>query len=190
MAVDDAKRWNKKYQNNKIPDVPIELLKEYAQKVNDKKANRGNALDIACGMGRHSKYLADLGFKVDALDISSVAINSLKDLKNIEAKEVDFDEYSLEKEKYDLIICVYFLERSLFENMIDALKPNGILIMETFVQDDENEREPSNPDFLLKKGELEEVFSKRCKILHSKEYTSKDYRGFKSRKAQIVAKMV
>ena len=60
--------------------------------------------------------------------------------------------------------------------------------METFVEDEENEREPSNPDFLLKKGELEEVFSKRCQILHSKEYSSSDYRGFKSRKAQIVAK--
>ena len=183
MAVEDAKKWNKKYQNNKIPDEPIALLKEYAEIV-----NIGNALDIACGMGRHSKYLAKLGFKVDALDISSVAINTLKNIENINAKVVDFDEYKLEKNKYDLVLCVYFLKRSLFESMIDALKPNGIIIMETFVEDEENEREPSNPDFLLKKGELEEVFSKRCQILHSKEYSSSDYRGFKSRKAQIVAK--
>ena len=189
MAIEDAKRWNKKYQNNKIPDEPIELLKEYASSI-DAKTKEKNALDIACGMGRHSKYLASLGFKVEALDISSVAIDSLKNIQNIEAKEVDFDKYSLEKSKYDLIVCVYFLKRSLFTQMIDALKPNGILIMETFVEDKENEREPSNPDFLLKKGELEEVFSKKCQILHSKEYTSKDYRGFKSRKAQLVVKMV
>jgi 2-polyprenyl-3-methyl-5-hydroxy-6-metoxy-1,4-benzoquinol methylase len=185
MAIEDAKRWNKKYQNNKIPDEPIKLLQEYAHKAPGK-----DALDIACGMGRHSKYLASLGFMVDALDISSVAIASLKGLKNIEAKEVDFDVYKLKENSYDLIVCVYFLKRSLFEQMINALKPNGILIMETFVEDQENEREPSNPDFLLKKGELEKVFSKRCQILHSREYISSDYRGFKSKKAQLVAKLV
>ena len=69
MAQEDKERWNKKYQDNKIPDEPIVLVQQYATSA------RGNqALDIACGMGRHSKYLASLGFNVDALDISSVAI--------------------------------------------------------------------------------------------------------------------
>jgi SAM-dependent methyltransferase len=146
------------------------------------------ALDLACGMGRHSKHLASQGFEVDALDISSVAISHLSDLSHINAKEVDFDTYTLPKEKYDLIICVYFLKRSLFDQMIDALKPNGILLMETFLHDTENEREPSNPAFLLNEGELESFFDDRCELLHIKEYMSTDYMGYKTMKTQMVAK--
>ena len=139
-------------------------------------------------MGRHSKYLASKGFTVDALDISSVAISHLQDLPNIHAKEVDFDTYALPKEKYDLIICVYFLKRSLFAQMIDALKPNGILLMETFLHDEENEREPSNPAFLLNEGELEAFFDDRCELLHIKEYMDSDYMGYKTMKTQMVAR--
>ena len=183
MALTDKERWNEKYQNNQIPDEPIKLIKEYATLATGKQA-----LDVACGMGRHSKYLVSLGFEVDALDVSSVAIEQLQNIPHIHAKEVDFDTYTLPKESYDIIVCTYFLERRLFPQMIEALKPNGIILLETFLHDDNNERIPSNPDFLLNKGELEASFHEKCELLHLPEFWAVDYQGFKTLKASMVAK--
>ena len=183
MALEDKHRWNTKYQDNKIPPIPIEVVKKYASFASGKQA-----LDIACGLGRHSKYLAKQGFIVDALDISSVAISQLQNIENINAKEVDFDTYKLKKNSYDLIVCVYYLERKLFPQMIEALKPNGILIIETFLQDEANERVPSNPLFMLNKGELEAFFDKKLDIMHIPEWLDKDYKEFKTMKTSMVAR--
>ena len=186
MAQADKERWNTKYKDSQVVQklsTPIKLLTD-----NSHLASGKQALDIACGVGRHSKYLASEGFEVDALDISSVAIATLQNIKNIHAIEVDFDNYTLAKEKYDLIICAYFLERKLFPQMITALKANGILLIETLLHDKDNEREPSNPNFLLKKGELESYFSKDCELLIMKEWKELDYKGNATMKASMVAK--
>jgi len=183
MSQSDKERWNEKYQNNQIPNEPIKLVQDYAKLATGRKA-----LDIACGMGRHSKYLATLGFEVDALDVSSVAIASLQGLKNIHAIEVDFDTYRLPTEKYDLIVCTYFLERKLFPQMIAALKPNGIILMETFLHDEVNERQPSNPAFMLNTGELEAYFEEKCELLHIPEWLDTDYKGYKTMKTSMVAR--
>ncbi len=182
MAQADKEKWNKKYQNNPIPDTPIELITNYAT-----LAKKGKALDIACGMGRHSKYLASLGFEVDALDVSSLAIASLQDLPHIHAKEVDFDTYTLPKEQYDLVVCTFFLKRELFPQIIEALKPEGILIYETFVYHPDNEQVPSERSFLLEEGELEAAF-KDLQIIESHEYWHETMKGFKMKKASLVAK--
>ena len=183
MAHSDKERWNEKYQDNQIPNTPIKLVTDYT-----KLAKGKQALDIACGMGRHSNYLVSQGFDVDALDVSSVAIASLQELEHINAMEVDFDSYVLTKEKYDLIVCTYYLERRLFPQMIAALKPNGIIIMETFLHDEINERQPSNPAFMLNEGELEAYFDEKCELLHIPEWLDVDYKGFKTMKASMVAR--
>ena len=56
MARSDKERWNEKYQDNQIPNAPIKLVTDYT-----KLATGKQALDIACGMGRHSKYLVSQG---------------------------------------------------------------------------------------------------------------------------------
>ena len=183
MAQVDKERWDAKHSRDEMPYEPIELVTQYASLA------AGNcALDIACGNGRHSVWLRDKGFEVDALDISSVAIERLQGIKGIHAKEVDFDTYELPKEAYDLIVKVYFLQRRLFPQMIDALKPGGVIILETFLHHPENEREPSNPAFRLNEGELEEAFSRSCELLYMNEYWDKDYMGYKTMKAAMVAR--
>ena len=183
MAHKDKEKWNKKYQNNPIPDTPIPLVTYYA-----KYATGIQALDIACGMGRHSKYLVEQGFKVDALDVSSLAIASLQNISHLHAKEVDFDTYRLPKDKYDLIVCTFFLKRELFPQVTEALKPGGILIYETFVYHPENEQVPSERSFLLEEGELENAFKARLEIMQSREYWHETMKGFKMKKASLVAK--
>jgi SAM-dependent methyltransferase len=182
MAQEDKERWDKKYQNNPIPNIPIQLLTQYAH-----LANKGKALDIACGMGRHSRYLASQGFEVDALDISSIAIDSLQNIPNINPKEVDFDTYILPADSYNLIFCSYFLKRELFPQIIDAMQDNAILIYETFLYHPDNDNAPSNRSFLLEIGELKEAF-KSCEIIHYSEYWSEDMKGDRSMKASLVAR--
>jgi len=183
MAIEDKERWDKKYQNKDGPTKPIKIVKEYASLAKGK-----NALDIASGMGRHSKYLQRLGFEVDALDISSVAINELKNIPGIHAKEVDFDTFTLPVNRYELIVCTYFLNRALFPQMIDALKAGGIILLETFLHDEKNEREPSNPAFLLNKGELEYFFDLKCELIYIEEWWGTDHTGAKVMKISMVAK--
>ena len=183
MAQKDRQRWNKKYQNNPIPNRPIKLVSDFAN-----LATGNKALDIACGMGRHSKFLASLGFEVDALDISSVAIKALKDLPNIHPKEVDFDTYTLPQNSYDLIVCTFFLKRELFPQIIDALKEDGILIYETFVYHPDNEFTPSDRSFLLEEGELEAAFGDALEMIYIREYWDVLMKGGKSMKVSMVAK--
>ncbi len=183
MALEDKTRWNAKHAENQMPHTPVALVTRYTS-----LAPSRNALDIACGNGRHSKYLISQGFSVDALDISSVAIASLQGIEGIHATEVDFDTYELPKARYDLIIDTYFLNRRLFPQIIDALRPNGIFIIETFLHHPENEREPSNPAFRLNPSELEAAFGTACELLHLKEYWDVDYQGYRTMKTQMVAR--
>lgn len=183
MAEKDEERWNEKYQDKDAPNQPVKLIIDYA-----KIATGKHALDIACGMGRHSKYLASLGFYIDALDISSVAIEILQNTPSIHAKKVDFDTYLLPVDTYNLIVCTYFLQRKLFPQMINALKSNGIILLETFLHDTDNEKKPSNPAFLLDKGELEAFFSHACELIHIHEWWDTDHTGARVMKTSMVAR--
>jgi cyclopropane fatty-acyl-phospholipid synthase-like methyltransferase len=183
MAQEDKERWDKKYRNNPIPDQPVPVVTEFAKLAKGRKA-----LDIACGMGRNSKYLASMGFEVDALDISSVAIDSLQGIPNIHPKEVDLDSYTLPENRYDLIISTNFLKRALFPQIRAALKEGGLFIYETFLYHPDNETAPSNRSFLLEEGELKSTFSHGYSILHLREYWTEDLKGAKTMKASIVAR--
>jgi len=183
MGIEDRKRWDKKYKNNVIPIKVVKVIEDYAQ-----LARGREALDIACGMGRNAKFLAEKGFKVDALDISSIAIKSLQNIENISALEVDFDVYTLKENSYDLVICTYFLKRSLFSQIEKALKEDGILIFETFMHHAENTKVPSNRSFLLEEGELEVTFDDRYEILHLREFMDEGICGERTMKSSIVAK--
>ena len=183
MSKADKERWNEKYKNNPVPMKIVEVVENYAPLATGK-----NALDIACGMGRNTKFLAGIGFEVDALDISPVAIKNLQNLKNINAQEVDFDTYELKENAYDLIVCTYFLKRELFPQIEKALKEDGIFIFETFMHHAENTKAPSNKSFLLNEGELEATFDERYEIMHLREFMEEGICGEKSMKASMVAK--
>lgn len=123
----------------------------------------GRALDVACGRGRHALFLAARGWTVRALDRDGRSIDTLRsvaarrglavqaDVVDLEAGEVD-----LGREAYDLIVVVHYLHRPLFPALLRALAPDGYLLYETFTVDQARRSRPSNPDFLLRHGELRE----------------------------------
>ncbi len=185
MSIEDKKRWDRKYKEKIIPTKIIEVVNKYSHLAKGKKA-----LDIACGMGRNSKLLANRGFEVLAIDISPLALDSLKDIDNITTKEVDLDNYKLEENSYDLIVCTYFLERSIFPQIYKALKKDGIFIFETFKEHNQSTKVPSNKEFLLKEGELKEIFSKGYKIVHLSQRWSKDFFNNKVLSESIVVQKI
>ena len=174
MSQKDKLKWDKKYQETTslLKDrEPSENLKKIVEKTKAKKA-----LDVASGAGRNSIYLANNGFDVEALDISSVALEVLnnKGFKNISCKLVDLDEYEIPKNNYDLIVMTNFLDRNLIPKLSNALKIKGVLFIETYMEDELNEKPSSNPDFLLKKDELKTFFDDNFELLDYDEFLNSD----------------
>jgi SAM-dependent methyltransferase len=95
----------------------------------------GTALDLACGEGRNSIWLANQGWRVTGVDFSSVGIEKAKKLAgntSVAWVVADITAYEPDR-KRDLVIIVYVhLDpagmRSLFNNASDALSPGGTLI--------------------------------------------------------------
>lgn len=188
MAQKDKIKWDKKYTEISflIEDkLPSEKLIQIEKNVKGKKA-----LDIASGAGRNSIYLAKKGFEVEALDISKVALDVLnaKGFENITCKLVDLDEYEVPKNSYDLIIMTNFLDRNLIPKLSNALKKDGILFIETYMEDKINEKPPSNSNFLLKKEELKTFFDESFEILDYDEFLNDDSELFKMKKQCIAVR--
>lgn len=159
-------RWNKKYQQLNLETLnskPSSWLSQHEHFLNIQ--TKGKALDIACGSGKNSCYLATLGYDVDAIDISDVAVDWLTK-KVMEEQITVFPQVrNLETEllpvsSYNVILNFYYLQRSLFPAIKAALTPGALLFFETFSQDHiEVVGSSINPDFVLKRGELLTVFS-------------------------------
>ena len=130
---------------------------------------KGRALDVAMGNGRNAIYLAERGFEVEGVDISQEAVDTaLKTAKlagvSIDARVVDLEgAYRIESNKYDVIICFNYLQRSLIPQIKEGIKPGGMVMYETFITDQKQFGHPQNPDYLLKYNELLEMFREfRC----------------------------
>lgn len=135
----------------------------------------GDALDVACGRGRHALWIASRGLRVRAVDRDAAAIAELQveagrrgvalvaDVLDLEAGTTSFG-----RDAYDLIVVVHYLHRPLFPALRDALRPGGVLVYETFTEAQARRGRPINPAFLLTPGELERLVAP-LEILESRE---------------------
>ncbi|WP_299871893.1 methyltransferase domain-containing protein [uncultured Cocleimonas sp.] len=119
----------------------------------------GDALDLACGRAGNAQFLAKNGFIVDAVDISSVVLDGLSSyvMENklqIDTILRDVESDGMPEKRYDVIVVSYFLNRELFPQIVESLKPGGLLFYQTWSQLKVTDTGPSNPDFRLKAGEL------------------------------------
>lgn len=121
----------------------------------------GTVLDLACGSGRNARYLAGLGYQVVATDIQASALADLESVANIETLRADLeaDKWPFAGRTFDGVVVVNYLHRPLLSNLAQAVGTNGVLIYESFGQGNQRYGRPSNPDFLLRPGELLEVFA-------------------------------
>ena len=127
----------------------------------------GEVLDLACGRGRHSRFLASLGFRVCAVDRDPQALAALAGIAGIAVQQSDLENglWPLAGRQFDGVIVTNYLHRPLFPRILDALSPTGLLVYETFAAGNERFGKPSNPDFLLRPGELLDVASGRLHVI-------------------------
>jgi SAM-dependent methyltransferase len=117
---------------------------------------RGTVLDLACGGGRHVRYLLSRGLAVVGVDREA---QDLPGARVIQADLEDGSPWPLAGERFAGIVVTNYLHRPLFPRLVESLAPDGVLIYETFMLGNERFGRPSNPAFLLRPGELREAFA-------------------------------
>jgi SAM-dependent methyltransferase len=153
--------WDERYsRGEQANDEPHPLIVTFVPKLAP-----GQALDVACGAGRHSVWLAQHGWQVTAVDNSRVGIEILRRRSreigvSINACIADLErhEFPIEPGSYDLILICNYLQRDLFPSIKAATRVGGIVIAVIAMVDDDPNIKPMNPSFLLSPGELRATF--------------------------------
>jgi SAM-dependent methyltransferase len=128
----------------------------------------GRVLDVACGHGRHARWFAARGYAVDAVDRNAEALAALAGVAGVTPYcadlEGDAGAWPYPPGVFAGVVVTNYLHRPLFPHLIDALMPGGVLLYETFALGNERFGRPSNPDFLLKPGELLDLVRDRLAV--------------------------
>jgi rhodanese-related sulfurtransferase len=126
----------------------------------------GIALDVAMGNGRNAIYLATRGFDVDGVDVDPDVVSQARaTARRFHAPiraiigNVEDGTYIIPMEAYDAIVVFNFLHRPLFRDIKDGLKPGGVVVFQTYLEEQIKFGKPRNPAHLLRAGELASVFS-------------------------------
>ena len=181
--IEDKQRWNEKYLEKPKQENVSDLVEKYID-----HANVGQAIDVACGTGRNTHFMALKGFEVDAVDISDVALKAIKKSSNIKKIDADLDKYNITPRKYDLIVNINYLNRRLVPQMKDGLKDGGLIIFETFLLAHGEFNLPTmNLEYLLRKNELLHSFI-GLDVIYYEERIDINEKGERVKVASLVAK--
>lgn len=111
-------------------------------------------LDVACGSGRHVRWLADQGFAVTGVDRDAAALATLQGLAETVVADIEGGPWPLDGRRFDAVVVTNYLWRPLWPTLRAALAEGGLFVHETFATGQETVGRPSRPDFLLQPGEL------------------------------------
>jgi SAM-dependent methyltransferase len=160
LTAADRDKWNQRFADGAYADRinPTALLARHAPQI-----PVGRALDVACGAGRNALYLASLGFEVDALDISAVALDRARAEAAARALRVNFVEADLDAgwpdaldpaATWDLIVLVRYVNMPLLRFLSQRVAPGGCLLCEEHLRTTRDVAGPRSPAFRLANGEL------------------------------------
>lgn len=114
----------------------------------------GTVLDVACGHGRHSRFFAQRGMRVTAVDRDADAIATLAGVAETVVADIENGPWPFAGRTFDAVIVTNYLWRPVMHSILAAVAPGGVLLYETFAAGNEAFGKPSRPDFLLQPGEL------------------------------------
>ncbi|MDD4945240.1 class I SAM-dependent methyltransferase [Rhodoferax sp.] len=119
-------------------------------------------LDVACGQGRHMKWLSEAGFQCLGVDRCAESLQVAAAFGQVCHADIEQGDWPLmthgQLQTFDAVVVTNYLWRPLFPTLLASLAPGGVLLYETFSAGNERLGKPSRPDFLLQPGEL----LKRC----------------------------
>ncbi|WP_319380380.1 methyltransferase domain-containing protein [Thiomicrorhabdus sp.] len=161
MSPSSAEKWDQKYADADLNTQvhPCYVLKQHSRLLPFK----GLALDLASGLGGNARFLAQCGLKVEAWDISDQALTVLNNWASLNQLPIvptltDLEQMLFPYRRFDVIVVSRYLDRRLFAQIEQALKPGGLLFYQTFLGP-VNPQGIQNPDFYLRSGELINAFA-------------------------------
>ena len=158
MSETDRKKWNQRYTAGAYADRlhPSEFLLEALAIADFEPDQQWRALDVACGAGRNALYLAQMGFAVDAVDVSCVALARAEAKSSAAGLRVNWMQMDLDQPlsvsgDYDLIVMIRYVNVRLLGELATRLRPGGWLVCEEHANLSSAEMEgvigPSNPTY-------------------------------------------
>jgi tellurite methyltransferase len=152
----DREKWNKRYRGGAYAERlhPSAILEHWIDSI-----PVGRAMDVACGAGRNTLYLAQRGFKVDAIDISGEALERARTAAAQMHLDVNWLEHDLDEKleldtSYQLILIVRYVNLPLVRQMATNLAPGGFLVCEQHLLTAADVIGPTNPAFRVSPGDL------------------------------------
>lgn len=197
----NKKRWNELYRSDTekdwglidphIPEIVRLLLESKAKTV----------LDLGCGSGRHTAYLAEKGFRVYGIDLSPEGIKKARRLlaqKGLSAKIAPGSIYQPLPYKdafFDAVISIHTFHHAHIEDIRTAvselqriLKPGGILFITVRKRTPKKQRHPFKEIAPHTYVPLEGREKGLVHFLFTKAILRKEFKGFKIHKLWIDTK--
>jgi SAM-dependent methyltransferase len=114
----------------------------------------GSVLDVACGSGRHLRWLHERGFRVTGVDRDAAALRTLAGIAETLAADIEGGPWPLPGRRFDAVLVTNYLWRPLTPALLAALDDGAVYLHETFAEGQQTIGKPSRPEFLLQPGEL------------------------------------
>lgn len=111
-------------------------------------------LDVACGSGRHLRWLAERGCRVTGVDRDPAVLASLQSMAEIVVADIESGPWPLAGRCFDVVLVTNYLWRPLLPKMAACVDEGGWWVYETFADGQQTVGRPSRPEFLLQPGEL------------------------------------
>ncbi|HEY2257893.1 MAG TPA: class I SAM-dependent methyltransferase [Variovorax sp.] len=111
-------------------------------------------LDVACGTGRHMRWLHGLGHPVTGVDISADALAAAAPFGRTVQADIEAGPWPFAGQQFGAVVVTRYLWRPRLPAILAAVAPGGVLLYETFAAGNETVGKPSRADFLLRPGEL------------------------------------
>ncbi len=151
----DRERWNARYRESSAPGAPSAFLTS----LDELLPQRGRALDVAGGTGRHALWLARRGLDVTVADVSEVGLSTASDAAtraglSLTTLQTDLERSPFPSGPWDVILCFNFLHRPLFESFARTLAPGGVLVLEHPTRSNLLRHQKPGAQHLLEDGEL------------------------------------
>jgi SAM-dependent methyltransferase len=113
-----------------------------------------SVLDVACGSGRHVHWFAGRGCRVTGVDRDAAVLQPLRAVADVHVADIEAGPWPVAGQRFDAVIVTNYLWRELLPTIIASVSDGGLLIYETFADGNQTVGKPSNPQFLLRPGEL------------------------------------